>query len=84
MDEKKMDEKKMDEKEMGEHCWNIVVILSHGLTVTWQYWGTKDELVEGVRERVVAYGFSSRSSVAKVFAGSDTHHLLEFPVEDAE
>jgi hypothetical protein len=69
----------MDEQE--KHHWNVVIILSDGRTVSWQMMcSTLDMVTEEVREFAAA--FAINATVKRAFAGSDTHRLMEYHVED--
>ena len=77
-------------EEQEKHHWNVVIVLSDGRTITWQMLcSTMDMVTEEVREYVratkdVAAVSGTKAKIAKIFAGSETHRLMTFPVEDME
>jgi len=81
-------------EEQEKHHWNVVIVLSDGRTITWQMLcSTMDMVTEEVREfaadgstaLIVLDSFQgSKAKIAKIFAGSETHRLMTFPVEDME
>jgi hypothetical protein len=70
--------------EQEKHHWNVVFILSDGRTIGWQMMcSTLDMVTEEVREFAAdPCNILGKAKIAKVYAGSETHRLMKFPVED--